>query len=162
MKRLPLTLTLTLCIAACATAYQPKGLTGGFNETQLSDDSYRVSFTGNGFTDADRATDFFLLRCAELALENGYPYFEISEMQDQSTTGTIHTPATTTTTGTLTGYGNTAYVNAQSTTTGGYSTQFTRPGVASLVRFLRQRSGAKSFEAAPLRDRIRAKYKMTE
>ena len=44
-------LTPALCVAVlagCATAYQPEGLTGGFDETQLDRNVFRVSFKGNG------------------------------------------------------------------------------------------------------------------
>ena len=64
-------------LAGCATAYQPSGFTGGFEETRLSDDMYEVRFFGNGYTSSGRTSQFVLRRCAELALENGYRYFEL-------------------------------------------------------------------------------------
>jgi hypothetical protein len=36
-----------------------------------------LTFKGNGYTSRERATDFNLLRCAEVCLENGYKYFVI-------------------------------------------------------------------------------------
>jgi hypothetical protein len=42
-----------VCIASlvgCATGYQAQGFTGGFDETQLSPNVYRVTFKGNGYT----------------------------------------------------------------------------------------------------------------
>jgi hypothetical protein len=43
----------TLLVSACATSYQPKGLTGGFDEVQLDTNVYQVRFRGNGYTSAD-------------------------------------------------------------------------------------------------------------
>ena len=76
-----------LILSGCATAYQPKGLSGGFSEIQLSVDTFQVSFNGNGYTDPSRATEFTLLRSSEIALENGYRYFVIidSKIIDEHT-----------------------------------------------------------------------------
>jgi len=41
-------------MAACATGYQSSGFTGGFKDTQLAPDVFRVSFSGNAFTSSDR------------------------------------------------------------------------------------------------------------
>ena len=49
-----------LLVAACATTYQPSGLTGGFDEVQLDTNVYQVSFRGNGYTSAERAADLCL------------------------------------------------------------------------------------------------------
>ena len=59
-------------LSGCATAYQPKGFTGGFSETQLDESVFQVSFRGNAYTSSERAADFTLLRSAELTIENGY------------------------------------------------------------------------------------------
>lgn len=74
---------LLLILCACATGYGPRdpwwrnwGM-GGWYETQLGEDRYRVSFFGNGATSDDRASDFALLRACDLAIENGYDYFII-------------------------------------------------------------------------------------
>jgi hypothetical protein len=70
----------SLILSACATAYQPKDtLTGGFTETQLSPDAYRIVFHGNSSTSKERAQDFALLRAAELSLAAGYPFFTIQD-----------------------------------------------------------------------------------
>lgn len=69
-------------LAACATGYQPSGLTGGFNTLELRPDVWRVSFGGNGFTSKETAQTYWLYRSAELALEKNYDGFEIlSDMQ---------------------------------------------------------------------------------
>jgi hypothetical protein len=74
-------LPLALALGGCATAYQPTGLEGGYEETQLAPDVYRVSFRGNAVTEPERAQDFALLRAAELTLQNGYTHFAVSSEQ---------------------------------------------------------------------------------
>ena len=54
--------------SVCATAYQSNAFTGGFSETQL-DDVFKVRFKGNGSTSRERASDFCLLRCGKLYLQ---------------------------------------------------------------------------------------------
>lgn len=66
---------IAILVAGCATPYQPTGLTGGFDTTKLGENSYSVTFRANAYTSGDRARDFTLLRAADVALENGCPYF---------------------------------------------------------------------------------------
>ena len=79
MNRLVVCLAIISLASACATRYQPRGATGGFTETRLSPEAYRVSFNGNRKTSMSRATDFTLLRCAELTLQNEFTHFVIIE-----------------------------------------------------------------------------------
>ena len=88
MKRLVVCLVIISLASACATPYQPRGATGGFTETRLSPEAYRVSFNGNRNTSMSRATDFTLLRCAELTLQNEFTHFVIVEV-DQWTADEI-------------------------------------------------------------------------
>jgi len=60
-------------------AYQPQSFTGGFEETRLDANSFRVSFKGNGYTSTNRAEEMTLLRSAELCLEGGFRHFVIVE-----------------------------------------------------------------------------------
>jgi hypothetical protein len=68
-------IVIALAEVACATAYQPHGLSGGYSETQLGENVFRVAFEGNGYTSVVRAADLALLRSADVALEHGYGYF---------------------------------------------------------------------------------------
>ena len=61
---------LTL-VVGCSTTYQSKGLTGGYSDTQLSQDVFRVNFAGNAYTSGEKAQDYTLLRAAQLTLTNG-------------------------------------------------------------------------------------------
>jgi hypothetical protein len=71
---------------------------GGFSETQLDENVFRVSFRGNEYTRPERAADFSLLRAAELARNNGYSYFVIVDSQSYARHSTYTTPTTSTTT----------------------------------------------------------------
>jgi hypothetical protein len=85
--KLPVLVSIVLCALfsnSCSTPYQPSDFLGGFTELQLSSDSYQVSFGGNAYTSTQRAIDFTLLRCAELALENGYQYFVVIDADNRT------------------------------------------------------------------------------
>ena len=68
---------LVALLSACMTPYQPKGMTGGYTDQKLDEDTYLVSFQGNGNTPSGVVAKYFLYRCAELTLERGYVYFEL-------------------------------------------------------------------------------------
>lgn len=87
---------LTGCLPHLApTPYQPMGRSGGFEETKLSPNSWRVNFAGNAATGTARAEDFVLLRSAEIALQNGFRYFVIADQASRSEISTFTTGGTT-------------------------------------------------------------------
>jgi hypothetical protein len=77
MKLLGSLIVVAVVVCGCATAYQPESATGGFVETQLTEDVYRVTFGGNAYTSASQVEDYSLLRCAELTKQSGYSHFYI-------------------------------------------------------------------------------------
>jgi hypothetical protein len=79
-------LLLILFFTFCSTAYGPKGLSGGYFESQISENEYQVSFKGNQHTSLYDTNASLLYRCAELTLEKGYEYFTIVEDETDSTT----------------------------------------------------------------------------
>lgn len=83
MKTIISVLIVALLLASCATGYGQKSFfSGGFEDTQLGPDIFRVSFSGNDSTSMARTKDFALLRSAELALGNGYPYFVVVDEKE--------------------------------------------------------------------------------
>src|SRR5712692_7205947 len=108
-----------LSLLACATPYQPRGGMGGFSETQLDENVFQVRFNGNAYTSGERASDFTLLRSAEVARLHGYSYFVIVQSKGGYSYSAYTTPTQTQTTASATTYGNTTYGSATSTTTGG-------------------------------------------
>ncbi len=120
-------------LAACATAYQPQGLSGGFSETQLDRNVFRVSFKGNGYTSPERAEDLALLRSAELALKNGFTHFAIVDGRSRTDYSALTTPIQSTTTGTVNTYGNTAYLDTRTQSTGGQTFVTARPSATNTI-----------------------------
>jgi hypothetical protein len=124
---------LSVLLGACATAYKPKGFTGGFSETQLDRNVFRVSFRGNGYTRPERAEDFALLRSAELVLKNGFTHFIIIDGRSSTEYGAYTTPTQSYTTGSVTSFGNTAYGSATTTTYGGQTFLIRRPSATNTI-----------------------------
>ena len=120
-------------LAGCATAYQQKGFSGGFDETQLDTNVWRVSFRGNGYTKGERAEDFALLRSAELTLANGFTHFAFAESRTGSEVSTYTAPTTSYTTGSANIVGNNVYGNATTSTRGGGTTFIHRPSAVNTV-----------------------------
>jgi hypothetical protein len=78
-------LALTTVLAGCATPtpYQPnlrgQAAAGGFSDSQITADRYRVSFSGNSLTKRDTVERYMLYHAAELTLSKGYDWFEMDE-----------------------------------------------------------------------------------
>lgn len=76
-----------ISIYACTPTYSTKGIYGGYSDTQLSDNMFRISYYGNGYTSYEYVDDMALLRSADLALHNGFSYFAIiSDIPDETIT----------------------------------------------------------------------------
>ena len=125
--------SLIIILGGCATAYQPQGFSGGFSETQLDTNVFRVSFNGNGYTHADRAEELALLRSAELTLKNGFTHFAIIDGRSREQLGTYTTPTQSYTTANATAYGNSAYGTARTTTYGGQTFLISKPSTTNTI-----------------------------
>jgi TonB family protein len=79
--RMTLGVLAAVLLSACATSYQSGGFTGGYTEKKISDSAYVVTFGGNGFASKDRIYYFWMYRCAELTLQNGFALFQIRANQ---------------------------------------------------------------------------------
>jgi len=75
-------LLAAVILAGCATAYGPRGFTGGYGDTKLAEDLYRVTFSGNGKTSRDMVWHYWIYRCAELTQQKGYSHFIILKPND--------------------------------------------------------------------------------
>lgn len=131
--RLLTTVSLALVLTACATTYQPQGFSGGFSETQLDTNVFRVSFRGNGYTHSERAEELALLRSAEITLKYGFTHFIIIDGQSRVTQSTHTTPLHATTTGSASVYGNTAYGSSTTSFTGGETYHITKPSTTNTI-----------------------------
>lgn len=83
MKRLvlPVLVAVGLAVSACASLspYGPQTSAGGqgFTEQQIESNRFRVTYYGVGAPGP--VADFALLRSAELTLQQGYDWFEVTQ-----------------------------------------------------------------------------------
>jgi hypothetical protein len=156
---LSITALASLTLASCATQYTGSGFAGGYSDTQLAPDAFRISFSGNGFTSSDRAQDFALLRAADLTLAHGFHYFAIVNEAQGGSTSSITLPGSSYTTATATGYGNTAYGSAVTTFVPPTNIPVFKPRSGLLIRCFGERPpGGYVFDAQFLSRSLRAKY----
>ncbi len=91
-KTISIILCLIFFISGCATPYQKKGFTGGFVDSPLGQDTFRVSYQGNGYTSRHTVSNYLLYRCAEITIENGYDYFQTLDENQWSKDSIVSTP----------------------------------------------------------------------
>ena len=149
-------------LAGCATGYQKHGFTGGFSETQLGENIFKVTFKGNAYTSPERASDFTLLRSAELVLENGFKYFIIVDSEKYTKTGAYTTPTTSYTTGSAYGTGNYAYGSATTTTSGGQTYFYSKPRSTNTIVGFKEKPSIEGllYDAAFIVKSIKGKYEI--
>jgi hypothetical protein len=149
MKNLFLVLIALIFFIGCATSYQKNGFSGGFSETQLSENIWKVHFNGNAHSTMERAEDFCLLRSAELTLENGYRYFAIVDKNSDTESSTISTPQQAHTNI----FGHTTY-------TGGQTSTLHKPSTQNTIVMLRDKSNNSGivYEAQFLVQSLKEKY----
>lgn len=88
---------LTLAVSACATAtpYQPVGYSnarGGYSEQRISQNRWRVQFSGNSLTSRDTVEMYLLYRAAEITLQEGGTWFETENRITDRDTRVVGTP----------------------------------------------------------------------
>ena len=159
MRQLSILILLAVFLQGCATSYQKKGLSGGYSETQLDENVFKVNFRGNGYTSLERASDFTLLRSAELTLQNGYKYFAIIVDNSYTSNSVYTTPSTSTTTTNVYGSGNNAYGYATTTTYGGQTYNISKPNSSNtIVCFKEKPEGIFSYNAEFIYKNMTKKY----
>jgi hypothetical protein len=149
-------LAMALAVAGCATAYQSRSLTGGYSETQLGENTFEVSFKGNGYTSPERASDLALLRSAEVAAEHSFPYFIIVSSDNGTQHSAFTTPATTT--GSATVVGNTVF--GRTTTIGGQTYFISKPSTRNIIVGLTEKPSGFSYDTGFVIRSLRRKYNL--
>jgi len=161
MKILILLSAFILFITGCAqTPYQPNGFLGGFTETRLGENVFRVTFQGNGYTGKNKVADFTLLRSAELALEHGFRYFIIAESGKGNYFSTFTTPTTSHTTGSAYKSGSSVYGNATTNTYGGQTFIISAPSANNTIVLYKEKPKINGlvYDASFLKKSIKQKY----
>lgn len=160
-KRLLLSL-LFIFLTGCATPYKSNGIMGGFSETQLSENVFKVSFRGNGYTSMERAEDFVLFRCAELSKQNGYNYFVIVDEKSYDKISQFQTPAYSTTSGTFSPSGNSVSYSGNTTFAGGQTITISRPHTTNLIYCFKSKPNVNGvvYDASFICKSIGSKYKI--
>jgi len=143
-------------LLACASSYSPKMVFNGYSDIRLGENIFQVSFQGDGFDSRERVANLSLLRCAEVTLENGFKYFAIVRMVDNSGGVAGVTPMTTqidTTT-----IGNTTYGTA--TTYGGHSFFITYPNTTNTIMCFKEKPDFRGlvYNAKMVASSLKAKY----
>jgi hypothetical protein len=90
MKRLNWLTAMVACIAllaGCASPYGPAAGRGGYKDTKIDDNTFAVRFDGNGKTSADMVWNYWIYRCAELTVQNGFQYFAQLRTEQPKTSG---------------------------------------------------------------------------
>lgn len=88
-----------LALSACETAtpYQPlnathSGASGGFTDTRLTEDRFRVTFSGNTLTSRETVENYLLFRAAEVTLQQGGDWFEMADRETSRDRSTYYAP----------------------------------------------------------------------
>jgi hypothetical protein len=151
---------LILLLTGCATPYQKSGRTGGYSETQLNENTFRVYFRGNAKTTPERAEDFALLRSAELSEEHGFPYFIIVDSKEDVDNSTYTAPVTTQTTGNAYVSGNTVYGNATTNRYGGQTYNIRKPSSKNTIVCFKEKPSNQTvvYEAKFIIESLHQKY----
>lgn len=82
--RLCCVLAAAALLSSCATPYQSKGPQGGYHETRITEGEYAVVFNGNQNTSRNRVYFFWVYRCAELTLQQGYSLYVVHPKQSNA------------------------------------------------------------------------------
>jgi len=162
MKNTIKVLLVFLILTGCATPYQKVGLSGGYSDTRLQDNVFTVNFRGNGYTSRERSSDFALLRCAELAIKNGFNFFAIEDSSQEQKTMFYKTGSTSSTYGTTNIYGNTAYSNFNTHHSGSMIVPIRKPRSSYTIFCFAEKpvENKMVFDAHYLSQSIRQKYKI--
>jgi len=128
--RLPSLAVVLFALMSCTTPYQESGFTGGVTSLQLSENTFRIVASGNGFTSATTLDGYTLRKASEIALAAGYDsFYFINESIEQKN-------SSTTTNGSSNTYGNvdsSGNLNATTNYTPPTTTQITKYAISKDV-----------------------------
>lgn len=125
---------IVIFLVGCSSGYKPNGFTGGFSESRLDETVYRVSYQGNAYTSLEKASDFAMMRAAELTVRAGYDWFAVMDSSNQTSQTTYTTPKYYQTQGSAYVSGNNININTTTREYGGQQYVITKPGQSIIVK----------------------------
>lgn len=120
-----------LAASGCATKYQRMGITGGYDDFQITDNTFEVTFRGNGYTRAETVRRYILRRASELTLQSGYTHFLPLHETDRTRVDVV-----THSSGSATAYGHRGRAYAYGSSYD-YSQSVEKPAVSMRIRCFR-------------------------
>jgi hypothetical protein len=90
MRLVAILLVAVLALSACSSLYHAENAKGGYSDTRVDVNVFRVTFKGKSGLVQSQTNDMALLRGAELALRNGFGFFISS---DNATPGSAILPS---------------------------------------------------------------------
>ncbi len=114
MKKI-IAIVMAAMLSACATPYGKYGIAGGYTDSRIDENTFSISVDTNGFTNQQTTSMHALYRAAELTVENGFDFFVIASVANNSTSMAMAMPGSSTSNTAVNAYGSTAY--ARTTTT---------------------------------------------
>lgn len=148
-------------LVSCASPYQKnEGFlsTGGFTDTQFDTDIFQIYFRGNGYTSKQRATDFALLRCADLTLQKGFKYFVIINTDQRVKYSSYTTPLRANTTVSATTYGSTTHGSSSTTFSGGQTYSISKPRTTNMIKLFKKKPQGFSYNATFIKNSLGGQY----
>ena len=80
---------LVFAFTSCVTPYQERGLTGGYTDGYLGNNTWLIEVQGNGFISAGTLIQYFYRRANEIKEIYVYDDFEVLELNVYDSTGAI-------------------------------------------------------------------------
>jgi hypothetical protein len=92
--RRPIALIIAMAIGlgGCSTAYQPKGLSGGYEDQALGGDRYHISVKVNSYSGIGTAEEYFYRRAQDIVKEHGYDGYRVVELISSYEPGILGRP----------------------------------------------------------------------
>lgn len=75
--RFAVALAAAFVLVGCATGYQERNFTGGYEEHEVTAGVWRILYSGNGYVSYETVQTYWLYRASEITLQKGYDGFEI-------------------------------------------------------------------------------------
>lgn len=149
-----LILLVSLFMAGCATTYNKESFTGGYSVIQLSEDVYKITFSGNAYIGRETVAEYCLLRSSEITIEKGFNYFTLIDGDKYTVDHTASMPIVSQ--GNIVATGNTAQVS--NITYGGGPMSFSKPVSVNIIKLHETKPKGMYYDASIINKSIKSKY----